>query len=177
MQLPAPPPITSCDVMAEAVRLKLAITYIALTGFGLGSSLQCDPLPYEIYWNVGEKDPVGINLHDYNIFPANYTQTGNGCSTPGCSPWTQGVFPTISASGQEVNGGVPQNASLSKHHDTLARDVIHWIPNPDWSGNAVLDFEDWTTLWELNTGGGDWHSRRSVRCSLFITTYTTCRLD
>ena len=120
----------------------------------------CDPLPYEIYWNVAETDPPGINLTAYHIFPARYTQTGDGCSTPGCKTWTQGVFPTISASGEKVNGGVPQNADLSKHLELLARDVVQWIPDPDWSGNAVLDFEAWTTVWELNTGSGDWHSRR-----------------
>ena len=131
-------------------------------GFVQGLSLQCDPLPYEIYWNVADANPPGINVEDYNIFPANYTQTGNACSTRGCKHWNQGVFPTISASGKKVNGGVPQNASLSDHLDALARDVVQWIPDPEWLGNAVLDFEDWTTVWELNTGGGDWHSRRLV---------------
>ena len=150
--------------MAAHVEWKLVVVWVSL---GLGTSLQCDPLPYEIYWNVADKDPFGINLTAYNIFPANYTQTGYACSNPGCKHWTQGVFPTISASGQMVNGGVPQNASLSEHLDTLSRDVVHWIPDPDWSGNAVLDFEDWTTVWELNTGGGDWHSRRLV--SLYLT--------
>ena len=70
------------------------------------------------------------------------------------------MFPTISDSGDKVNGGVPQNANLSEHLETLARDVVHWIPDPDWSGNAVLDFEAWTTVWELNTGGDNWHGRR-----------------
>ena len=130
------------------------------------SSLLCDPLPYEIYWNVADQDPEGINLTAFSIFPARYTQTGDGCSTPGCKRWSQGVFPTISSSGKKVNGGVPQNASLSEHLGTLTRDVVHWIPDPEWSGNAVLDFEAWTTVWELNTHGDDWHSRRYPEYSL-----------
>ena len=132
------------------------------------SALACDPLPYEIYWNVAERDPPGINISSYFIFPANYTQTGNSCSNPGCSSWSQGVFPTISSSGQTTNGGVPQNANLSEHLATLARDVLHWIPDPEWSGNAVLDFEDWTTVWELNTGGGDWHGIRRASYKLAL---------
>lgn len=76
------------------------------------------------------------------------------------------MFPTISASGQKVNGGVPQNANLSEHLETIARDVVFWIPDPDWSGNAVLDFEAWTTVWELNYASGDWHSLRYPEYSL-----------
>jgi hyaluronoglucosaminidase len=109
---------------------------------------------------VADKDPAGIDLSTYYMFPANFTQTGNDCSTPGCSHWTQGVFPTISESGKKVNGGVPQRANLSEHLQRLASDVTHWIPDPEWSGNAVLDFEAWTTVWELNTDSGDWHSLR-----------------
>ena len=135
-----------------------------------GASLPCDPLPYEIYWNVADANPPGIDISAYNIFPANYTQTGNGCSNPGCSPWTQGVFPTISSTGHIVNGGVPQNANLSEHLRRLASNVTHWIPDPDWAGNAVLDFEDWTTVWELNSGGGDWHSRRLVSLPKTVST-------
>ena len=144
--------------MASPTRL-LSMLSVAIV-FSQGLSLPCSPLPYEIYWNVADQNPRGIDVAAFNIFPANYTQTGDACSNPGCKRWTQGVFPTISDSGTKVNGGVPQNANLSQHLEALSRDVVHWIPDPDWSGNAVLDFEDWTTVWELNTGGGDWHSRR-----------------
>jgi len=130
------------------------------------TSSPCSPLPYEFYWNVAEKDPPGIDLNQYYIFTANYTQTGAGCSNPGCEPWTQGVFPTISDSGKVVNGGVPQNANLTEHLESLARGVAQWIPDPDWAGNAVLDFEDWTTVWELNYSPGDWHSIRYPEYSL-----------
>jgi hyaluronoglucosaminidase len=149
-----------------ASRTRLLSMLIVATVFSQGLSLPCSPLPYEIYWNVADQNPRGIDVAAFNIFPANYTQTGDACSNPGCKRWTQGVFPTISDSGTKVNGGVPQNANLSQHLEALSRDVVHWIPDPDWSGNAVLDFEDWTTVWELNTGGGDWHSRRYPKYSL-----------
>lgn len=145
-------------------KLLVCLFLAALAGPGRVSchvAAPCSPLPYEIYWNVAEKDPPGIDLSAYYIFPANYTQTGAGCSNPGCKPWSQGVFPTISDSGQKVNGGVPQNANLSQHLESLASGVVQWIPDPDWAGNAVLDFEDWTTVWDLNSDAtGDWHSVR-----------------
>ena len=34
-----------------------------------------------------------------------------------------------------------------------------WIPLEQWSGNAVLDFEQWSTVWELNHDSGGFHSR------------------
>ena len=179
--LPAPPTFISshncgwhlCSKMATASlsRCLLVVVFAALLHHQV-SSLMCSPLPYEIYWNVADADPQGIDISAYGIFPANFTQTGNSCSNPGCKAWTQGVFPTISSEGHIVNGGVPQKANLTEHQMVLTRDVVGWIPDPDWSGNAVLDFESWTTVWELNTGGGDWHS---VRYTINVqpTTYTS----
>ncbi len=132
------------------------------------STSPCKPLPYQVYWNVGESDPTAVDLRDFLIFSANFTQTGNGCSNPGCKSWSQGLFPTISASGEMVNGGVPQNANLTAHLEALRKTVVSWIPDPDWSGNAVLDFEAWTTVWELNTDSGDWHSIRYTNYSLYL---------
>ena len=131
----------------------------------------CNPLPYEIYWNVGEANPTGVNLSQFLIFPANYTQTGDDCSTPDCQPWSQGLFPTISASGKPINGGVPQNANLTAHLQKLEETVVTWIPDPEWSGNAVLDFEAWTTVWDLNTDrAGNWHSYKYVNYSIYLET-------
>jgi hyaluronoglucosaminidase len=128
----------------------------------------CNPLPYAYYWNVGEADPPSLNPEKFFIFSANYTQTGNGCSTPRCVPWSQGLFPTITDSGHPVNGGVPQNANLTAHVEELEKTVAHWIPDPNWEGNAVLDFESWTTVWELNNDSGNWHSIRYQNYSIFL---------
>lgn len=147
---------------------RVAILIYVLIGSVLAySKTECVPLPYEIFWNVAESNPP-LNLSQFLIFPANYTQTGSGCSNPGCKPWSQGLFPTISASGEIVNGGVPQNANLSAHLERLSETVVTWIPDPEWSGNAVLDFEAWTTVWELNSGTGDWHSYRYANYSIYL---------
>ncbi len=145
--------------------LPLVLLLIGLLPF---CSSACSPLPYSVYWNVAEKNPVGVNLSKFLIFSANYTQTGNGCSNPNCATWTQGRFPTISTGGVIANGGVPQNANLSAHLERLAGTVVKWIPDPDWDGNAVLDFEAWTTVWELNNGGGNWHGEIYVNYSIYL---------
>lgn len=128
----------------------------------------CNPLPFSYYWNVGDSTPKTLNPEKFLVFSANYTQTGDGCSTPNCQSWSQGLFPTISDDGTAVNGGVPQAANLSAHLELLEKTVVQWIPDPDWDGNAVLDFEAWTTVWELNTDSGNWHGRRYQNYSIYL---------
>ena len=147
--------------------LLLALTFILLPLYS--SAFNCSPLPYSVYWNIAETNPAGVNLSKFLIFSANYTQTGGGCSNPNCKTWTQGLFPIISEGGSIVNGGVPQNANLSAHLDRLAGTVVEWIPDPNWDGNAVLDFEAWTTVWELNNASlGNWHSENYVNYSIYL---------
>ena len=150
----------------ELVLLLLAVD-TAAQGIGL-QDWPCQPIPFVYFWNVGEKNPNSLDPEKYFIFSANYTQTGNGCSTPSCQPWTQGLFPTISDNGEPVNGGVPQNANLTAHVAELEKTVVQWIPDPAWEGNAVLDFEAWTTVWELNTGSGQWHGARYQNYSIYL---------
>ena len=88
-------------------------------------------------------------------------QCGPGCTNPpNCEDWQMGLFPKIQDS-VPVNGGVPQAANLSAHIEKLRETVVQWIPNPEWDGLAVFDFEEWTNIWELMVSpspGGGWHS-------------------
>eukprot|EP00755_Sulcionema_specki_P028083 Sspe_Gene.89118::Locus_60968_Transcript_1_1_Confidence_1.000_Length_1860::g.89118::m.89118/K01197/hya; hyaluronoglucosaminidase len=115
---------------------------------------------YAVFWNVGETKDPPMPVEPFGILPRNYTEVGGGCSTPGCSSWSQGVWPVITSDGKVVNGGVPQAGNLTLHLETLRRDVVRWIPDPEWDGNAVFDFESWTTVWDYNSDSGNWHSRR-----------------
>lgn len=60
-------------------------------------------------------------------------------------------MPQIHPDGTLMNGGVPQAGNLSRHLQLLRNGVLRWIPDPDWSGNAVLDFEAWDPIWVENT--------------------------
>jgi hyaluronoglucosaminidase len=99
----------------------------------------------------------------FGLADHNRTQTGSGCNTPGCKSWSQGVFPTLRKSSNgsiEVasNGGVPQAADLDLHLETLRKGVVEWLPDPDYDGNAVLDFEAWTPIWAGNDAlDPGWH--------------------
>ena len=124
-------------------------------------------VPFPIFWNVDERAEPRIDVTKYSYTPRNYTQVGKQCaadppphSNTGCQAWTQGRFPTIDDSGAWIDGGVPQNADLAAHLDNIRSTLPQWIPDPNWHGNAVLDFEAWSTVWELNHGSGHWHGER-----------------
>lgn len=38
----------------------------------------------------------------------------------------------------DVNGGVPQRANLTLHRQLLQAQVVKWLPDADYSGNAVF---------------------------------------
>eukprot|EP01048_Picozoa_sp_COSAG05_P003451 COSAG05_NODE_158_length_15673_cov_23.898946_11_plen_273_part_01 len=89
-------------------------------------------------------------------------QCGPACTNPpNCVNWRMGLFPQIQ-NFVPINGGVPQAANLSAHLEKLRATVVQWIPDPEWDGLAVFDFEEWTNIWELmvslSPAGGGWHS-------------------
>jgi len=129
----------------------------ALSSF---SSSVYDATSFPQFWNVAESESPPLDVSAYGFRNRSRTQVGNSCSTPGCKSWTQGLFPTIDNKGSLKNGGVPQSANLSAHLAEIEATLPLWIPDRNWDGNAVLDFEAWTTVWEQNVGSGDWHSKR-----------------
>lgn len=58
-----------------------------------------------------------------------------------------GVIPRIHK-GKIENGGIPQQADLNAHLAKVRRDVAQAIPDPNWSGYAIIDLEAWDPLWE-----------------------------
>ena len=110
---------------------------------------------YTVFWNVDEGTQPIIDVTKYDILPMNWTQTGRGCSNPNCKSWNEGVWPTINTKTTPytiINGGVPQAGNLSLHIEYIKENAPLWIPDPNWNGNAVIDFEEWTTIWEYIDG-------------------------
>lgn len=106
----------------------------------------CTPSPFQVYWNNYGPVFQFADLSQWLITSGNVTQTGNDCGQPGCTAWTQGLWPTIDNNGKPVNGGVPQAANLSAHLAALEETIVGWLPDPLWDGNAVFDFENWCVL-------------------------------
>lgn len=62
-----------------------------------------------------------------------------------------GRYPFISREGWKVNGGIPQLGNLSAHL-SLAVTQISSLLRPNFTGLAVIDWEEWQPLWEKNFG-------------------------
>lgn len=69
-----------------------------------------------------------------------------------------GLYPRYTSQGQAINGGVPQNASLDDHLRAAAEDIHTTIPDEDFQGLAVVDWESWRPVWERN-----WDSKQVYR--------------
>lgn len=61
-----------------------------------------------------------------------------------------GLYPRYTGQGVPIYGGVPQNASLEKHLRASSDDIRRFIPNSDFQGLAVVDWESWRPVWERN---------------------------
>lgn len=47
------------------------------------------------------------------------------------------------------NGSVPQSTDWDGHFAKLRQDIAAAIPDPNWSGYAIIDLEAWTPVWDL----------------------------
>lgn len=61
-----------------------------------------------------------------------------------------GLYPHYRGQTVAVNGGVPQNASLDQHLRVASEDIRSFIPDRDFQGLAVVDWESWRPVWDRN---------------------------
>ncbi|MDX2115130.1 MAG: hypothetical protein SFZ24_05840 [Planctomycetota bacterium] len=65
-----------------------------------------------------------------------------------------GEYPRIWANrdGTHVSpehGSIPQRTNYTTHLAKVRRDIAAGIPDPNWDGYAILDFEGWEPVWDL----------------------------
>lgn len=77
-----------------------------------------------------------------------------------------GLYPFFKPDETAVNGGLPQVASLTQHLEKMPEGVQKYIREPEATGLAVIDWEEWRPLWIRNWENKDVyrkHSRELVR--------------
>ncbi|XP_041748077.1 hyaluronidase-2 [Coregonus clupeaformis] len=72
-----------------------------------------------------------------------------------------GLYPYYERDGTTVNGGLPQAASLTQHHEKMPEGVHKYISEPNAKGLAVIDWEEWRPLWIRNWDIKDVYRNRS----------------
>ncbi|KAM4613576.1 hyaluronidase-2 isoform 1-T3 [Polymixia lowei] len=72
-----------------------------------------------------------------------------------------GLYPYYEHDGTAVNGGLPQAASLTQHHEKMPEGVQKYIREPGAKGLAIIDWEEWRPLWIRNWDIKDVYRKRS----------------
>ncbi|KAL1115807.1 hypothetical protein AAG570_006097, partial [Ranatra chinensis] len=68
-----------------------------------------------------------------------------------------GEFPALLSGPQTSgkvprNGGVPQEGNLNRHLEIFANQLEKLVPDPNFNGLGVIDFEHWRPVWRQNWG-------------------------
>lgn len=132
-----------------------------LSGQHVGTS-NFAQVPFLTVWNAPTASclsqyGVDLNLGIFNIVQ-NQNQTFMGENITIFYAEKLGLYPRYSGQGVAVNGGVPQNASLDEHLRAASDDIRNYIPDREFQGLAVVDWESWRPVWERN-----WDSKEVYR--------------
>ncbi|XP_068129737.1 hyaluronidase-1-like [Hyperolius riggenbachi] len=110
--------------------------------------------PFIAIWNAPTqqcKNRYKIDL-DLSVFDivANTNETLSGQNVTIFYHTHLGYYPYVTDDGESVNGGVPQNQSLKRHLLKATDDIMRLIPNKDFQGLGVIDWENWRPQWDRN---------------------------
>ncbi|XP_020614973.1 hyaluronidase-1-like [Orbicella faveolata] len=61
-----------------------------------------------------------------------------------------GLFPYFDNDGKAVNGGLPQLVNLTEHFTKVEEDITSVIPDTDFQGIGVIDWEYWKPVFDRN---------------------------
>lgn len=110
--------------------------------------------PFLTVWNAPtevclSRYGVDLTLGMFNIIQ-NQNQTFMGGNITIFYAEKLGLYPRYSDQGVAVNGGLPQNSSLYEHLRVTSQNIMTYLPEEDFQGMAVVDWESWRPVWERN---------------------------
>ncbi|KAK3714903.1 hypothetical protein QZH41_010904 [Actinostola sp. cb2023] len=127
-----------------------------------------DGKPFVALWNAPtggcEKNfSIKIELDDFKI-RANPLQTWNGKYVVVFYNAQLGFYPyyTNAAGTRSYNGGMPQIIDINAHLEKSTRDIVWRIPDPNFHGLAVIDWEGWRPTWQRNWDSKKIYQTRSI---------------
>uniref|UniRef100_A0A8C5PN78 Hyaluronidase n=2 Tax=Leptobrachium leishanense TaxID=445787 RepID=A0A8C5PN78_9ANUR len=122
--------------------------------------------PFISFWNAPtaqckQRYKIDLDLSVFDIV-ANTNETLSGSNVTIFYHTHLGHYPYISDDGQPFNGGVPQNESIKKHLKKAEQDIERLIPNKDFQGLGVIDWENWRPQWDRNWGNKTIYRNKSI---------------
>ncbi|XP_018530599.1 hyaluronidase-3 isoform X1 [Lates calcarifer] len=111
--------------------------------------------PFIVVWNMPtsrcqKRYNIHLNLGDFDIVE-NRQQRFQGQKMTIFYRDRLGKYPYLSRDGRKVNGGIPQLGDLAAHL-ALTVTQMSGLLQPNFTGLAVIDWEEWRPLWERNFG-------------------------
>ncbi|NXG98676.1 HYAL2 protein, partial [Loxia leucoptera] len=110
--------------------------------------------PFLVAWNVPTQDckPRFQVSFDFSIFDLDASPNEGfvGQNLTIFYKERLGLYPYYTRQGVAVNGGVPQNSSLSEHLARLQEGIEKYIRSSTKEGLAVIDWEEWRPVWARN---------------------------
>ncbi|XP_028266371.1 hyaluronidase-3 [Parambassis ranga] len=122
--------------------------------------------PFVVVWNIPTEKcqnqfDIELDLRDFDIV-RNPWQHFQGQKMTIFYRDRLGKYPYITHAGRKKNGGIPQLADLPAHL-SLTGSQLSALLRPNFSGLAVIDWEEWRPLWERNFGSKMVYRRLSKR--------------
>ncbi|XP_052902328.1 hyaluronidase Tab y 2.0101-like [Anopheles moucheti] len=115
---------------------------------------------FEVYWNIPTFmcNQFGFDFGDINrtysvVQNKNDTFRGNAVSIL----YDPGKFPALlekpsTKTLYKRNGGVPQEGNLTEHLELFERHLNDLVPDRNFSGIGIIDFESWRPIYRQNFG-------------------------
>ncbi|XP_059184773.1 hyaluronidase-1 [Centropristis striata] len=135
-------------------KVPLFITLISLVSGLQYETSSFSQVPFLTVWNAPTANclsqfGVDLDLGTFSIVQ-NQNQTFIGENITIFYADKLGLYPRYTSQAEAINGGVPQNASLEEHLRVASENIRSWIPDRDFQGLAVVDWESWRPVWERN---------------------------
>ena len=123
--------------------------------------------PFVTVWNIDtsackKKYNVSIDLSYFDIV-VNPNQTRSGVNIVIFYAPLLGFYPRFDEDKKPINGGIPQLGNITAHFEKCVKDVEKSMPDKNFEGLAVIDWEAWRPLWPWNGwGNGKIYQQASI---------------
>ncbi|XP_028679951.1 hyaluronidase-2 [Erpetoichthys calabaricus] len=151
-----------------------AVIYLISTGLCAGArgdvlkatSLPLFPQkPFALIWNAPTEECRPRHKVDLNFDQFQVRATPNeGFVAQNLTIFYKdrlGLYPYITEKSENINGGLPQLASLQEHLAKMPEGVNKYIRDTKKKGLAVIDWEEWRPLWIRNWEAKDIYRYKS----------------